>query len=108
MEYRNKQAVKAVAKKEETIAAKNEESNRKGGNNNQKVEEEIVSLIEDITGSKVDCMDEDMSALGMTSMQYALFATRVNDRFDTDLNKTYFEDVESINGIIEIVEGKLE
>lgn len=108
MEFRNKQAVKVVPKKTETLVVKKEESKRKGGNNNQKIEEEIVSLIEDITGSEVDCMDEDMSDLGMTSMQYAQFATRVNERFDTDLNKAYFEDVESINRIIEIVEGKLE
>lgn len=105
MEYRNK--AKEVEKKPE-VPKEEAAATEKKPVDNQKVEEDIISLIEDITGSKVDCMEEDVSSIGMTSMQYAQFATRINDKYNTDLNKAYFEETETINRIIEIVEGKLE
>ncbi|MBP3325583.1 MAG: type I polyketide synthase [Coprococcus sp.] len=110
MEYRNKekQVVKKTVEQELEVPKEPVATSEKKAIDNQKVEEDIISLIEDITGSKLECMEEDVSAIGMTSMQYAQFATRINDKYNTDLNKAYFGEVESINGIIEIVEGKLE
>lgn len=106
MEYRNKEMpIEKIDVKENIY---NEKTLTNINGNKQEIEKDIMFLIEDITGSKIECLQEDVSAVGMTSMQYAQFATRINEKYNTDINKAYFGEVETVNEIIEIVEEKLE